>query len=259
MNEIWSKIQVIVLTYNEANKLGRGLASLPAGTAVLIVDSGSTDDTIAIAEEFCNRLDITLVEHSFDNYSAQRNFALGMAVRPWALMLDADEVLSQELIDEIAQSLCDDDSDDRVVLAFPWKNYLRDEVIPNGKDYHARLFKVASYRYKGSIHETLDPEPVHVIYTKHYVHHYTYDSIQDYAKKVLVYSYAVAKDSENAKITLRDYLRPIYSFIHIGLFQRALFGTNEQRAHTILMSFYHCLILLFRVERKFEKLRARGE
>lgn len=94
-------ITPIVLTYNEAPNLARTLAMLAWAREVLVVDSGSTDDTVAIARGFAN---VRVVTRAFDDFASQCNYAAtrcGIASE-WLLDLDADYVLTPALVDEIA-------------------------------------------------------------------------------------------------------------------------------------------------------------
>jgi len=96
-----SRVAVIILTYNEAPNIRRTLAALSAFPEVIILDSGSTDETLAIAAQFPN---VRVQVRSFDQHAAQWNYALkqcGVA-REWILALDADYVLSPALVNEIA-------------------------------------------------------------------------------------------------------------------------------------------------------------
>ncbi|XAM00176.1 glycosyltransferase family 2 protein [Phycisphaeraceae bacterium D3-23] len=99
-------VTVIILTYNEQLHLRRAIESVRAFAAhVLVVDSFSTDDTAAIAAA-CGA---TLVAHPFVNQAAQFNWALDHCgvETAWVLRLDADEWVTPELADEIADRLDD--------------------------------------------------------------------------------------------------------------------------------------------------------
>jgi glycosyltransferase involved in cell wall biosynthesis len=92
---------VIILTFNSSDSLPATLQSVKAITDdIHIVDSGSTDQTIAIAEA----MGASISHHPFENYGAQRNWAIdNLATRyKWQLHLDADERLTPELQQEIA-------------------------------------------------------------------------------------------------------------------------------------------------------------
>lgn len=95
------KPSVIILTFNSELSIGETLRSVAALTDdIHIVDSGSTDRTLEIARSF----GATILEHPFEHYGAQRNWAID-SIAPkygWQLHLDADERLTPELRDEIA-------------------------------------------------------------------------------------------------------------------------------------------------------------
>jgi len=97
------KVSVVVLTFNEAINIERCLASVAWSDDVVVVDSGSTDETCEMAEAQGARV----VTRRFDNFANQRNFALDSAnlKHEWVLHLDADEVVSGELRMEIQEIL----------------------------------------------------------------------------------------------------------------------------------------------------------
>jgi glycosyltransferase involved in cell wall biosynthesis len=95
-----SLLSVIILAYNEELNLPDCLASLCGlNCCVWLVDSGSTDRTIEIAQG----QGVEVRSHPFENYAAQRNWALKHLPidTPWVLNMDADERLTPELVDEI--------------------------------------------------------------------------------------------------------------------------------------------------------------
>ena len=91
---------VIILTFNSSDSLPSTLASIQGLTDdVHVVDSGSTDKTVEIAIA----AGASVVHHAFENYGAQRNWAIDNLITcyQWQLHLDADERLTQELREEI--------------------------------------------------------------------------------------------------------------------------------------------------------------
>ena len=93
-------ISVVILTMNEADNLPRCLASVDWCDDVLVVDSGSTDATIAIAESSGARV----MHRTFDTFAGQRNHAMeqGALRHDWVLHLDADEVVTPALRKELS-------------------------------------------------------------------------------------------------------------------------------------------------------------
>jgi glycosyltransferase involved in cell wall biosynthesis len=94
-------LSLVVITHNEAANIGRCLDSVPFAAEKIIVDSGSTDDTIAVAQAHGARA----VHQDWLGFGPQRNFATTLASHDWILVLDADEYLSQELAAELIAQL----------------------------------------------------------------------------------------------------------------------------------------------------------
>jgi hypothetical protein len=87
-------LSVVIITFNEEANIGRCLDALQGvGDEVLVVDSFSTDRTM----EICQRHGARVVQHAFAGYVEQKNFATDQAQFDYVLQLDADEVLTDEL------------------------------------------------------------------------------------------------------------------------------------------------------------------
>src|SRR5271156_4511821 len=88
-----STLSVAIITLNEEANLQRTLASVAFADEIVIVDSGSTDRTLAIAASF----NAKVYTESWKGFSSQKNFAISKCSGTWVLSLDADEELSQDL------------------------------------------------------------------------------------------------------------------------------------------------------------------
>jgi len=94
------QITPLILTYNEAPNIARVLASLSWAKDIVVVDSFSDDETIEIASSFPR---VRIFQRAFDSHRNQWEFGLRATTiaTPWVLALDADYVLSDELITEL--------------------------------------------------------------------------------------------------------------------------------------------------------------
>jgi glycosyltransferase involved in cell wall biosynthesis len=91
------KLSVAVITLNEAANIRRTLESVAWADEIIVVDSGSTDATLAIAREFNTKIYV----EKWKGYGAQMNSSIDKCTSPWVFSLDADEVLTPELSNEI--------------------------------------------------------------------------------------------------------------------------------------------------------------
>lgn len=147
-------LSICILTLNEERHLGRLLSQLAAmdvQSEILVLDSGSTDATVAIAEAHGARV----LTNAFTDFAAQRNAAIDAASGDWILMIDADELLSDELKTQLCGGrLFSDQGIDAYDI--PRRNYLFGEWLRfTYPDLQRRVFR-RSARYLRSVHEKLD-------------------------------------------------------------------------------------------------------
>ena len=147
-------LAVIILTLNEEANLPECLSSLRELRAqVYVVDSGSTDRTVQIARD----QECRVVEHPFENYAAQRNWALDhLSIQtPWILCIDADERLTPELAREIRSVITQDDARydgymvcRRTVFMGRWLRFGGQYPA-----YHLRLFRAGMGRCEDRLYD----------------------------------------------------------------------------------------------------------
>ncbi|MFI5135444.1 MAG: glycosyltransferase family 2 protein, partial [Chitinophagales bacterium] len=87
-------ISAVIITFNEEKKIARCIDSLNGvADELVVVDSFSTDATV----EICKAKSVRFIQHAFEGYIQQKNFAVTQATNDFILSLDADECLSEEL------------------------------------------------------------------------------------------------------------------------------------------------------------------
>jgi glycosyltransferase involved in cell wall biosynthesis len=91
-------ITPLILTYNEAPNIDRTLQKLTWAEAIIVVDSFSTDTTLEI---LANHPQVQVLQRQFDSHAAQWNYGVEQVKTDWILTLDADYVLTEELIEEL--------------------------------------------------------------------------------------------------------------------------------------------------------------
>jgi glycosyltransferase involved in cell wall biosynthesis len=93
------QITPLIITYNEAPNICRTLGKLSWAHRILVIDSGSTDETVKMLRRYAHA---EVIERPFIDFASQCNFGLKQVTSPWVLSLDADYELSDELIGELA-------------------------------------------------------------------------------------------------------------------------------------------------------------
>jgi glycosyltransferase involved in cell wall biosynthesis len=97
---VLSKITPLIITYDEGPNIGRTLAKLTWAHRVVVIDSGSTDETLSIIQ---NHKNVEVIYRKFDDFASQCNFGLTHVESEWVLSLDADYELSDGLIKEMRE------------------------------------------------------------------------------------------------------------------------------------------------------------
>jgi glycosyltransferase involved in cell wall biosynthesis len=98
----------LILTFNEAPNIDRTLKQLTWASRIIVVDSYSTDETLDILYSYPQA---QVYQRPFDSFAGQCNYGLGKISSPWVLSLDADYVLTEQLINEIHSLPADSDVD----------------------------------------------------------------------------------------------------------------------------------------------------
>lgn len=132
------KISICIAACNEESKIRPALTSAKACTwcdELLVFDSGSTDQTVAIAEELADRVEF----HEWTSYAASKKKMTMAAKNHWVFILDADEEITPQLADEIA-GLSDEVFANHPVITMPRRNYiLGRHVLAWDSDHQNRL------------------------------------------------------------------------------------------------------------------------
>lgn len=92
------EITPLILTYNEAPNIGRVLDRLQWAIRIVVIDSGSTDDTFAIVKQYPN---VETFQRAFDTHAQQWNYGLAQVKTEWVLSMDADYLVSDRLLNEL--------------------------------------------------------------------------------------------------------------------------------------------------------------
>lgn len=210
------KFSVLVITSNEAVNLPSLIRNLNFADELLIIDSFSTDDTIQIMKEHPR---VKFIQHKFENFSDQRNFAIQQASNDWVLFVDADERLPKALKSEIQNVLSENTNN--VAYEIYRQFYFANTPLKYGgfqTDRVIRLFnrKFAYYNRNKLVHETLNVNG-NIAVLKAKLLHYSYVNFETYKQKMTFYAKLRAKElkikNKNPSI-LHSNFKPIYRFFY---------------------------------------------
>ncbi|NOX19673.1 MAG: glycosyltransferase family 2 protein [Nitrospirae bacterium] len=183
-------LSAIVITKNEEKNIKRCLSGLLWCDEIIVVDSGSTDNTLEIAKGFTDRIYV----ENWKGYGPQKQSALEKARGEWVFSIDADEVVTEALSEEIKKTVSDTT---RAGFYIPRKNFYKDKWLRHGgqyPDYVLRLFRRGSGRFSPSmVHEKVIIDgPCGRL--KEPLLHYTFQDLSSLIDKINKYSSLSAKE-----------------------------------------------------------------
>ena len=182
-------LSVIVITHNEEDMIERCLASVAWADEVIVLDSGSTDRTVALCQQAGARVMVV----DWPGFGPQKNRALDHATGTWVLSLDADEYLTQEAQAEIQAVLASEPRAD--AFQMPRLSSYCGRFMRHGgwyPDYTTRLFRRGGARFSDDlVHERLLVSvPIETL--REPFRHETYRDLEEVLRKVDHYSSAGA-------------------------------------------------------------------
>jgi len=142
-------ISATIITLNEEENIKRALGSLDFVDEIVVLDSGSSDNTVKIAKE----MGAKVYHRHFDNFANQKNAALAKTTYDWILSIDADEVISKDLATEIQTAIKDEKFQGFLI---PRRNFILGKEIKHSRwspDYHLWLWKRNLGKWQGKVHE----------------------------------------------------------------------------------------------------------
>ncbi|MFQ3550217.1 MAG: glycosyltransferase family 2 protein [Armatimonadota bacterium] len=231
-----NKISALILTYNSEKHISRCINSITFADEILVLDSFSNDKTIEIAKELGARVE----QREFNGFSQQRSESLKLAVNDWVFVIDADECASKELAKEIANLENTNEITSYLVPRLTW--FLDKPIRRCGwyPDYSPRLFRKSKAHYPDRlVHESVEIEGKSAKLACD-IHHYSYQSIDDFSRKVVLYAKAAAKQrfAEGKKFKISDILiKPTVCFIKMYVLKKGFLDGIHGLMLSLLSSF----------------------
>ena len=222
------KLSVILITKNEAAHIRACLESVAWADEIVVVDSGSSDDTVAIAREFT----LHVYVHDWPGFGAQKNRALGYATNEWVFSIDADERVTPELRAAIEAVLRKGDDTCSAYRVSRLSSYCGRFMRHSGwhPDPVVRLFKRDAAHFSDDlVHERLLVEG-QVGQLDGELLHYAFDNLEEVLHKVNRYSSAGAvmlqQRGRNASLS-GAVLRGLWSFLRTYILRGGFLDGRE--------------------------------
>lgn len=207
-------VSVCIICKNEADIIHRCLSSVKWANEIIVVDSGSADNTVEIAKQYTDRV----IFHEWEGYVKQKNYALSLATCEWVFSLDADEECTDKLRDQILEAVKNDNGaiDGYEMKRHPF--YLGKWINHCGwyPDWKMRLARRTKAKWEG-----MDPHDKLVVDGKVKtldgdINHYNYRSFVEQLKTIDSFSTIVAKQWREAGKRFNIVsaaLHPMFKFI----------------------------------------------
>ena len=261
-------LSVAIISHNEEANLARTLASIAWADEIVVVDSGSTDRTPGIAREF----GVRFFEEPWRGFAAQKNFALSLCAGDWVLSLDADEVVSECLAQEIQNLLCRQAPDrmpDRAVAGEPVvdgyrlrrRNLFLGRWMRHGGYYpdpKLRLFRRGAGEFTArAVHETVRLSGHWDDLAGDLVHH-AYPSLAAYIAHMDRYSTLAAENVVAAgrgpsvpRFLVNVCVNPLFTFLYNYFLRLGLLDGREG----LLLHLYHSVYVSWKYAKAWEHSR----
>lgn len=235
-------LSVCVICCDEEANIRACLQSVAWADEIVVVDSGSRDNTVAIAREFTPRV----IYHAWPGWVEQKNFALEQATYEWVLCIDADERVSPELAREIQRELERIRAGDSHAVGYsmPRRTFYLGRWISHGgwyPDRKVRLFRRSLGRWAGvNPHDHVRINGA-VIALRGDLLHYTYRDIADHLDRINRYTSVAAREmlARRQRLPLFHMLfNPPLRFLRMYVFQRGFLDGLAGFIIAVLAAYY---------------------
>lgn len=209
------KVTAIIPTFNEEHNIEAAIASVSWADEIIVVDSFSTDKTIAIAKE----KGVRILQREYEHSASQKNWTIPQASHEWIFLLDADERVDEELKNDV-QTVLNNNENEHAAFWIKRRNFfMNSEIKYSGwqGDKVVRLFKRDDCKYEDkSVHaEIICNGTIGILKSK--LVHYTFKDIFHYLEKWDRYTTMSGSDraKRGEKPTLFHFLiKPAFRFFH---------------------------------------------
>lgn len=241
-------ITVCLLAKNSETTISKALHSVREFPEVIVLDNGSTDQTIQMAQAFPN---VRVIRTVFKGFGPLRNEAASHASNDWILALDTDEEISPTLLKEI-QSLR---LSQKTVYSMPRQNFYNGKHI-KGCGWHPdrviRLYNRQTTKYsEAEVHESVISGHLGVMYLKASLVHVPFRNTSEFLAKMQHYSslYAKQHGEKKGSCITKALIHSLFAFCRSYFFQRGCLLGREG----FLISLYNSNSVFYKYVKLWEE------
>jgi glycosyltransferase involved in cell wall biosynthesis len=238
------KISVFIITKNEADRISEVInAAKEIADEILVIDSGSEDETCRIAAEAGAKV----MFNKWQGYGLQKIFGENQCRNDWVLNIDADEEVSKELCAEVKKIFAERISDDVAGFRVKIVNKFRFEKKPKKGAYYYNQFRLYNKNLAGfknsTIHDSVelrDKSFGKILQLQNIIYHQSFRSYSHWIDKLNSYSQMQAQDSfkkGKCPSNLRILLTPIFAFFKAYFVRRYFIYGFNGLVYSALFSF----------------------
>lgn len=245
-------LSIAIITLNEEANIRRTLESVRWADEIVVLDSGSTDGTVAICREYTDKV----FHQDWLGFSGQKNAAIDRTSGDWVLSLDADEPVEPALAEEIRSLIALPGA--CVGYRIPRKTFFLGKWVRYGgwyPDLNLRLFRKGKGRFiERAVHESLRVDGT-IGRTRNAIRHYAYPDLASYLDSINRYSsLAVEVMAEQGIPAVKAgwpslLLRPLFTFLHRYIFRLGFLDGK----HGLVLNTFHAIYVFTKYAKAWER------
>lgn len=256
-------VSLVIVAQDEEGTIGRVIeAARPLVSEVIVVDSGSTDKT----KEIALALGARCIDQKWLGFAKQKNFAIEQAQNDWVLSLDADEVLTAPLVQEMKRWLESPELTNFDGYKIPRILFIGDRAITHGgfyPDAQLRLFKKGKGRFGDRlVHEAIKMDgPTHQFHNP--MNHYAYKTVAEFDAAMDKYArlsaqefFGRGRDYYQKRLSpVNQWLHPTWTFFYRYLLRGGFIDGADGFKLAVIYTGYVCKKIVYLQQLVYESNR----
>ena len=235
-----NKISVLIITKNEGHILERTLQSIKSLTDDIVIgDNGSTDNTLEIAKVF----NANIIQYNWEGFGHAKNIVVKAAKYNWVLAIDADEVPTVALVEEIKLLTLQNENE---IFIIKFQNFIGNRKLRFGTWSNVNKMRLFNKNFTSwddkPIHESITtPANTKLINLKYLLNHYCHKDIMEYAQKMTFYGNEMAHryfEKGKSPSFFKQYIYPIFLFFYNFIFRLGFLDGSIGFVAAYLYSYY---------------------